>query len=178
MQRDGDDRTRRDDACERPERERQRRSARAREGAADTEATVVRLHPLRVLVVSADQSFRTVTVMLIARRGCSALSLDAAAQVGGLLAHERIDVVVVDGLALLRDVARELACAVTPTAPVGVVLAAERDEPIPPELVAVTKWSPFEHVFAAIAQADRRRARPRAFGCPPGLTLLAADTRG
>lgn len=141
-------------------------------------AAVVRLRPLKVLIVSADHRFRAVTAMLLVRRGCSVLNLGTAERVGDLLAGGHIDVVLVDGSVLLREVAREVARAIPPMAPVGVVLAVERDEQAPPEHVAVAKWSPFEEMFEAILRADRRRTRPRIFdrGTRPGL--IAADRLG
>jgi hypothetical protein len=141
-------------------------------------AAVIRLRPLRVVIVSRDRRFRAVTSMLAARRGCSTSSLGAPEWLGDLLAGGRVDVVLVDGMALLREVADEVLRVAPLPAPVGLVLAAETDEPAPSELVAVAKWSPFERVFEAILQADRRRTRPRVGDRSTGLSVIAAKTLG
>lgn len=142
---------------------------------ADGRAAVVRLRPLRVLIVSGDHRFRAVSAMLLIRRGCAALSLGAVDKVGMLLASARIDVALVDGLPLLHAVAREVGRVAPLAAPLGVVLATEGDEPVPAGLVAVGKWSPFDGVYAAIVEADRRRARRRSSERPAGSSLAAVE---
>lgn len=139
-------------------------------------AAVLRLRPLRVLIVSGDHRFRAVSALLLTRRGCATLSIGAADRVGTLLARARVDVAVVDGLALLHAVEREVGRVAPLTAPLGVVLATEGDEPVPPGLVAVGKWSPFECVYEAIVEADRRRARSRAGVQPAGAPLAVEPT--
>jgi hypothetical protein len=138
-------------------------------------ATVVRLRPLRVLIVSGDHRFRAVTAMLATRRGCTALSLNGASRVGAMLASARVDVALVDGLPLLHEVAREVGRVAPLATPLGVVLATEGEEPVPDGLVAVDKWSPFAGVYAAIVEADRRRARRRLDGAPAGPPFAAVD---
>jgi hypothetical protein len=138
-------------------------------------ATVVRLRPLRVLIVSGDHRFRAVTAMLATRRGCTVLSLTGALRVGALLASARVDVALVDGLPLLHEVACEVGRVAPLATPLGVVLATEGEEPVPDGLVAVAKWSPFDGVYAAIVEADRRRARKRVDGALAGPPFAAID---
>jgi hypothetical protein len=142
---------------------------------ADDGAAVVRLRPLRVLIVSGDHRFRAVSAMLLTRRGCVAISLGAAERVGILLASARVDVALVDGLALLHAVAGEVGRVAPLSAPLGVVLATEGDEPVPAGLVAIGKWSPFDGVYAAIVEADRRRVRRQPAEQPPGSSLAAIE---
>ncbi len=147
-------------------------------GATGEGAAVVRLRPLRVAIVSADERFRAVTSMLVARRGCATSSFATAEPLGEQLAGGHVDVVLVDGLVSLRAVADEVLRVAPLAAPVGLVLAAEDDERVPAELVTVDKWSPFERVFDAILQADRRRTRPCVADRSRGLSLIAAERLG
>jgi DNA-binding response OmpR family regulator len=132
-----------------------------RESAArDGDAQVIRLRPLRVLVVSADHRFRAVIEMLMTRRGCSAFSCSAPESVAQKVIADRADVVLVDGVATLREVAQVIAQTDASLPPVGVVVVAERDEPVPAGLRALAKWGDFEELYAAAVEADRARARP------------------
>jgi hypothetical protein len=129
-------------------------------GALQKGAQVIRLRPLRVLIASADHRFRAVIVMLMTRRGCSAFSCSAPDSVAQRVIADRADVVLIDGVATLRDVAQEIAQTDASLPPVGVVLVAERDEPVPAGLRALAKWGEFEQLYAAAVEADRARARP------------------
>jgi hypothetical protein len=129
-------------------------------GALQEGAEVVRLRPLRVLVVSADHRFRAVIVMLMARRGCSAFSCSASDSVAQRVIADRADVALIDGVETLREVAQEIAQTDASLPPVGVVLVAEREEPVPAGLPALAKWGEFEELYAAAVEADRARARP------------------
>jgi hypothetical protein len=129
----------------------------------EKDAEVIRLRPLCVLIVSADHRFRAVIEMLIARRGCSALSSSTPQAVAETVIDQRVDVVLVDGVAALREVAQSIAGCDACSPPVGVVLVGDRDEPPPAGLHSLAKWGDFEELFAAAVDADRARARP------PGL---------
>ncbi len=152
--------------------------AHARAGAGSgAGANVVRLRPLRVLVVSGDRRFRAVSAMLLARRGCSAVQLAAAERTGALLAGGHVDVAIVDGMAQLRDFAEQLMNVAPLPVPLGLVVAFDRGERVPHELVSVDKWASFEDVFAAIERADRRRVRRRDGEHARRLSLIASDGR-
>ncbi len=123
-------------------------------------AQVVRLRPLRVLVVSADRRFRAVIAMLVAGRGCCPFDTSSCDDIAATLARERVDVVLVDGADLLAEVARDVACSDATAPPVGVVLVGEDREPALSGLRALAKWDSFDTLFAAILAADRGRAGP------------------
>lgn len=144
-----------------------------REGGAE----VVRLRPLRVLVVSRDDLFRAVTAMLLARRGCVTTSVGGAAQVGTLLEAGRVDVTLVDGLSLLREVTGSMADVLPLAVPVAAVVALSEDEAAPEAIVTVAKWAPFDCIFAAVERADRRRTRPCTADTSCRLSVIAADGR-
>lgn len=145
---------------------------------ADLRSEVVRLLPVSVLVVSADRYFRAAATMLLSRRGCTVLSAvdELEARDHALLAA--IDVLVVE-LASPADQAvrealavAELVDAATLTtgrrvAPVGVVVVGEPEQlrgqldvgagaPRP----VLDKWGPFERLYQAIVDCDRRRSLP------------------
>ena len=141
------------------------------------DAQVVRLRPLRLLIVSADHRFRAVMEMLVARRECCAFGVSSAADVAEEIVRERIDVVLVDGPVLLREVARDVARSEAHAPPVGVVLVGEPSEPPPAGLHALAKWGDFDDLFAAILDADRARVRPLA-GHPGPLSLVRARELG
>lgn len=128
--------------------------------ARERDAQVIRLRPLRVLIVSCDHRFRAVIEMLIARRGCSVISVSAPDSVARTVIDERVDVVLVDGAAALREVAQDIAQSNASRPPVGVVLVAERDEANPSGLRPLAKWGTFEELFTAVLEADRARSRP------------------
>jgi hypothetical protein len=119
-------------------------------------AQVIRLRPLRVLVVSAEEPFRAACTMLIGRRDCTVFSLPNAYGAGELIAHERLDVAVVDGAEQLRAIARDLAQVVPP---IGVVSVGDAEDVGLPGGPLLARWTRFEELFEAIEQADRARAR-------------------
>ncbi|HEY2718283.1 MAG TPA: hypothetical protein VGI52_01535, partial [Solirubrobacteraceae bacterium] len=148
-------------------------------------AQVIRLRPLRVLVISEDEPFRAVNAMLVARRGCRVFSLTGAYAAAELIARERVDVVLVDGVERLRALIGELAITAGLAPTVGIVFVDEPGvagfavgSPQAAEVVgrlarglpsaeatpataqpALEKWAEFEDLFAAIGRADRARVR-------------------
>lgn len=124
-------------------------------------AKVIRLRPLRVLVVSDDEPFRAVSAMLVSRRGCRVFSLSGAYAAAELIARERIDVVVVDGAARRRALEEELAVTAGLAPAVGIVSVGESREAGSTPFSMIEKWSPFEELFAAILSADRERVCER-----------------
>jgi hypothetical protein len=119
-------------------------------------AQVIRLRPLRVLVVSADEPFRAASAMLIARRDCVVFRLNDRGGAADLVARERIDVVLVDGPEQSRALAEELAGAVPP---VGIVAVGEAQDGGLAGGPTLARWAPFEELFEALVRADRRRLR-------------------
>jgi hypothetical protein len=148
---------------------------------------VIRLRPLRVLVISEDEPFRAVNAMLIARRGCRVFSLTGAYAAAELIARERVDVVLVDGVERLRALMGELAITAGLAPTVGIVFVGEPGEvgfavgsPHAAEVAerlasngelavaeatpataqqGLEKWAHFEDLFAAVVRADRARVR-------------------
>jgi hypothetical protein len=129
-------------------------------GSPERHAQVIRLRPLHVLIVSGDHRFRAVIEMLVARRGCSVLSLSAPDSVARTVVDERVDVLLVDGPAALSEIAHDIAHCDASLPPVGVVLVAERDEQASSGFCSLTKWGPFDELFAAVLDADRARSHP------------------
>jgi hypothetical protein len=146
--------------------------------ARDADADVLRLRPLNVLIVSPDRRFRSVMEMLLARRECSSYGVGSADGVAETIARERVDVALVEGLRLLREVASGVAQSAAVAPPVGVVLVAESVEPGLSGPLALAKWSSFDELFAAIVEADRARARQPAASHGTGLRVAGARELG
>lgn len=147
--------------------------------AAGSSAEVVRLWPVRVLVVSPDRHYRAAAAMLLGRRGCPALTAASEQEAVELAERDCVDVVVLErpgsqgrrswdvpvqslsasiGLAMARQGAR--------VAPVGVVVVSDAPQGAgrrgsSPQTFELDKWGPFEELFHAIARADRARRLPR-----------------
>jgi hypothetical protein len=148
------------------------------EAALERAAEVIRLHPLRVLIVSPDHRYRAVIEMLLERRDCCSFGLSSADDVAATIARERVDVALVDGETLLREVAHDVALSEAACLPVGVVLVDDADAPPPADLLALTKWGDFNELFAAIGDADRARTRPPAQASLSGLSIARAHRLG
>jgi uncharacterized protein len=110
-----------------------------------------RLAPLRVLVISDDRHFRSVSSMLLAHRGCQVTTTSDRAELTELVSRERTDVVVVDAEHWLDASAQALAPVEGLPRAVGVVVVA--DAPTRRHASPVAKWGPFEDLFAAIERA-------------------------
>jgi hypothetical protein len=149
----------------------------ATEGMAPRHAEVVRLWPIRVLVVSPDRYFRAAAAMLIGRRGCTVITCDGELEVGELAARERIDVLLLErpegesrrsSEAPVRSLASAIDLAMARQgircAPIGVVVVSEfaaADRTATPHALELDKWGPFEELFRAIVRADKHRRLPR-----------------
>ncbi len=147
-------------------------------GAREQGAEVIRLRPLNVLIVSPDRRYRSVIEMLLARRDCSSYGIASAEDIAETIARERVDVALVDGLRLLREVATSVAQSAAAAPPVGVVLVADSVEPGLAGPLALAKWSSFDELFAAIAEADLARARPVVAQPSGGLGVAGAGELG
>ena len=143
----------------------QQHGGHGREHARGEGAQVIRLRPLRVLIVSADEPFRTASAMLLGRRDCVVFGLSDVYGAAELVTRERIDVAVVDGPEQLRALADDIAHA-TPL--VGVVSVGEAEDVGLPGGPMLARWAPFEELFDALTRADRARVHGRvAGGCRP-----------
>jgi uncharacterized protein len=117
---------------------------------------LARLQPMRVLVISNDHHFRSVTSMLLSHRGCSVATTANGSSLAGLIAQEQADVVVIDSDQSATAATRTLAAVGALVQPVGVVVVDEAPSGSDQRPV-VAKWGPFEDLFAAIEQADASR---------------------
>ncbi len=118
--------------------------------------------PMRVLVVSGDRHFRSVTSMLLSHRGCSVTATAKAVRVTELIARDHVDVVVIDA-GQSPATAQAVAAVGGLSQPIGIVVVDEAPsgEHWSPVLA---KWGPFEDLFAAIESADAGRDAHRAAG--------------
>jgi uncharacterized protein len=123
----------------------------------DERGDLERLAPLRVLVVSGDRHFRSVTSMLLSHRGCSVKATAKANRAAEMISRERVDVVVIDA-GQSPAIARTVAAVSALSQPVGIVIVDESPARLrrPPVLA---KWGPFDDLFAAIENADQERGK-------------------
>lgn len=116
-----------------------------------------RTSPMRVLVISRDGHFRSVTSTLLAHRGCSVTATAKATLLEKMISAGEAHVVVIDASDSPTG-AQTLAADGAMAQPVGVVIVGEvADLPRSPAVLA--KWGPFEDLFAAIEKADQVRGR-------------------
>jgi uncharacterized protein len=121
----------------------------------DDRLHVARLHPLSVLIVTADHRFGTVMSLLLARRNCSVTTTANATRVNELIAREQPGVVVID-----VDEPRLAATVATVESlfpAVAVVLVAETAGEEILGRPAFAKWGPFDGLMQEIEHADERR---------------------
>ncbi len=116
---------------------------------------LARLQPMRVLVISPDRHFRTVTSLLLPRRGCSVTTTANASRAIDLATREHADVVVIDAGQLPASAAR--AVATVDARPVGVVVVANEARAEGDEAPVLAKWGPFGDLFVAIVRAVMNR---------------------
>ncbi len=148
-------------------------------GASEPTGEVVRLLPVRVLVLSPDDCFRSASCALLGRRGCAAFAAAGLAEAIALCAGERIDVLLVERTSDRRRFEELLVAILTADArvrpdeprqrwaPVGVVAVV--DDALRQdggrsgrEYEELAKWSPFEELFASVVRTDGRRRIARA----------------
>jgi uncharacterized protein len=123
---------------------------------------LARLRPLRVLVISSDRHFRTMTSLLLARRNCAVTTTANTSRVTQLIARESTDVVMLDASPLTAAaVTATVATVEALTRPVGTLVVAEEAGHAAPDRPTLAKWGPFEDLVAAIEQAEERRGHGR-----------------
>lgn len=109
---------------------------------------------VRVLVVSRDRHFRSVTSTLLAHRGCVVDTTAKASGVDEVINGGGADVIVIEA-GRFRSPAQTVAAAAL-AHPVGIVVVDESPAGThQPRVLA--KWGPFEELFAAIEDAAYRR---------------------
>jgi len=118
---------------------------------------VTRMRPLSVLVISEDRRFRSVTSVLIARRGCVVTTTEHGNRLEELAGRIAADVVVID-VEGPRAAARARARVRALPGSVGAVIVEEDPVSGPDGPQALAKWGPFERLYAAIETADGDRS--------------------
>jgi uncharacterized membrane protein (UPF0127 family)/CheY-like chemotaxis protein len=106
----------------------------------------------RVLLMSPDRRFRSVTSALLTRRGCSVTVGRAAHDIAEIAAREGADVVVIDATASLTAAAHEAARIQMLCPAVGVVAVSAEERHLA-ALPVLAKWGSFDALLAAIHQA-------------------------
>jgi DNA-binding NtrC family response regulator len=107
----------------------------------------------RVLLVGQDRRFRAVASALLTRRDYSVTVADGREDIAELVSRERPDVVVIDAIASLTALARDVARLETLRPRVGVVVVSSDLRERITALPVIAKWSAFDALFAAIEQA-------------------------
>ncbi len=118
---------------------------------------VVRLVPMRVLVVSADRQFRTSTMMLLAHRGCSVTATANVSRAAKLVARDEVEVVVIDAGPAASGEASMAPAFRDDARPVGVVVVSEEESAPDRHPAVLNKWGAFEDLFAAVERAGEAR---------------------
>jgi uncharacterized membrane protein (UPF0127 family) len=115
----------------------------------------------RVLVLGGDRRFRSLTALLLMRRGCTVRfgELNGGVDLTELGAT---DVVVLDAGSSLTAAARDAAQIETLDPPVGVVIVGEEPQQSLTAIPVVPKWGSFDDLYGAIERARPARAA-RAF---------------
>jgi hypothetical protein len=124
-------------------------------------APVIRLHPIRSLVVGRDLAFRQRAVTVLGDLGVVAFaiaSLEVPAEVVALIHSERADVVVLDATGCESDVARVVAALCDEVPGIGVVLVATKTTHAC-GITTIDKWGWAEELSRAV-QAAYHRGNP------------------
>jgi hypothetical protein len=119
-------------------------------------APVVRLHPIRTLVVSRDLDFRERALTVISALGPTAFAVGSLADpddIVNLVAAERADVVVLDATGCEPDAARVIARLAEPLPRVGVLVVCHHCSVAARELNALPKWGWTQDLRSGIERA-------------------------
>lgn len=123
-------------------------------------ASVTRLQPLRVLVVTHDEHFGRVTAFLLGARGYDVRQIAPGRAVVDA-ARERADVIVIEAGRSRATAARAVAALqALVNAPALLIVAAADEQWAASALPTIAKWSPIEAVMSAIDDAAMRRTLP------------------
>jgi CheY-like chemotaxis protein len=124
-------------------------------------ASVTRLQPLRVLVVTHDEHFGRVTAFLLGARGYDVRQIASGGRAVDDAARERADVVVIEAGRSRATAARAVAALqALANAPALLIVAAGDAQWAASGLPTIAKWSPIEAVMSAIDNAALRRTLP------------------
>lgn len=134
-----------------------------RDPAAGALAPVVRLHPIRVLVVSPDLPFHDRARVVLGELGrviCAVASLDEPGDVASLAAQERADVVLLDATDCERAAPAVMAALADIAPRAGVATVCHHCTDAARELGALPKWGWTQDLRAGV-EAAYREGNPR-----------------
>ena len=109
----------------------------------------------RVLLISTDRRFRSVTAALFTRRGWPVAVGSFQEDVGALVASAQPDVALIDATHSLTAAAETVARLRRGDRALGVVVVSDGSRPDLPALPVYPKWGPFESLCLAVEQARR-----------------------
>lgn len=126
------------------------------------EDRLLHLQPMRVLVISRDRHFRSVTALLLSHRGCTVTTSANASRVADLITRDHADVVLIDaGPSPAR--AQTVAAVTALAQPIGIVVVDEAPSSSQ-ESSVLAKWGRFEDLYAALELAGRAPGTAEASG--------------
>jgi CheY-like chemotaxis protein len=127
---------------------------------AGTQSNVVRLQPVRVLLVGADLRFLRVAAALLSFEGYSVQPCTRPRELLELVYRFRSEVVVIDASRSVADAARAAASLRALPDPVGAVLVVDQEHSSPVAGVPlVSKWGRFDELSARVGEAYEWRCR-------------------
>ncbi len=121
---------------------------------ANAASNIVRLQPVRVLLVGTDLRFLRVAAALLSFEGYSVQSCDRPRELLELVYRHGIDVAVIDASRSVGEAARAAASLRALPAPVASVLVVDQDRSSPAAGVPLmSKWGRFDELSARIGEA-------------------------
>lgn len=123
-------------------------------------SNVVRLQPVRVLLVGADVRFLRVAAALLSFEGYSVQSCDRPRELLEFVYRLRTDVAVIDASRSVGQAARAAASLRALPEPVAAVLVVDQDRSSPAAGVPlISKWGQFDELSGRIGEAYEWRCR-------------------
>lgn len=132
---------------------------------------VVRLRPIRVLLVGRDRRFLRTAAVLLGRRGCDVVAIERPSDLLDTVEEQRTNVVVLDGSDSISATARAVATLDALPVPVSSLIVYEgvNRDPLR-HLRLLPKWGAFEEIAAEVERLYER-SRPAAICATPGTPL-------
>jgi CheY-like chemotaxis protein len=123
-------------------------------------SNVVRLQPVRVLLVGSDLRFLRVAAALLTFEGYSVQSCDRPRELLELVYRHGTDVAVIDASRSVGEAARAAASLRSLPTPVAAVLVVDQERSSPVAGVPlISKWGQFDELSARIGEAYEWRCR-------------------
>lgn len=151
--------------------------------ASDRTSQVVRLHPVRSLILGSDLPYRAHLIAVIGDLGPVAFATvalgerDDVADVLALVLHEHPDVVLLDATGCEAGVTHLVAALADASASLGVVVVCEHSTAAARRLGALPKWGWTQDLRSAVERAavDRHPRAPGAIAAPGPLAGWAEE---